>query len=79
MANAKKCDICGKYYDVPNDHFMTDLGAASNTSLIRIMRRKPNVRLDHDVIQFDTCEECNQDVLDYILAKGSMVLIDKEV
>ena len=36
MANAKKCDICGKYYDVPSDAFMIDLGASSNTSMVRI-------------------------------------------
>lgn len=78
MANAKKCDICGKYYDVPgqNEIYMEE---GHNTSMVRILRRKNTLRIDHDVMQFDACEDCLQDVLDYILAKGSMVLVDKEV
>ncbi len=75
MSNAKKCDICGKYYDVPDAFGMTEFGMNSNTSMIQFARRKTDKRLDHEVIQFDTCEECYQDMLDYILAKGALVLI----
>lgn len=69
MANAKKCDICGKYYDVPerNGDIVYDL---CNTSMVRISRLKPDdERIDHDNMQFDSCEECLQDVIDYILTR----------
>lgn len=68
MANAKKCDICGKYYDVPerNDGFEE----WRNTSMVRVLRLKPeDARHNHDIMQFDSCDECLQDVLDYILSK----------
>lgn len=70
MANAKRCDICGGFYEVPNpteDMCWTDL---HNTSMIRVLRRKPTTdRIDHEVMQFDACETCLQNVLDYILTK----------
>ena len=67
MSNAKRCDICGKYYDVPerNDGFEE----WRNTSMVRVLRMKPQIRCDHDVMQFDSCDNCLQDVLDYILSK----------
>lgn len=69
MANAKKCDICGKYYDVPNYGDLI-IDEFRNTSMVRVLRQKPNERrIDHDVMQFDSCEECLQGVLDYILTK----------
>jgi hypothetical protein len=69
MANAKKCDICGKYYDVPE--LIGDLAYDNNinTSMVRILRRNDSVRINHDVMQFDSCEGCLQDILDYILTK----------
>lgn len=69
MANAKKCDICGKYYDVPerNGDIVFD---SRNTSMVRILRLKPDDRhINHDIMQFDACEECLQDVIDYILTR----------
>jgi hypothetical protein len=70
MANAKKCDICGGYYDVPEideDHiFNTNI----NTSMVRLLRmNSPRHKEKHAVMQFDSCENCLQDVLDYILTK----------
>lgn len=70
MANAKKCDICGKYYDALE--IETDLlyDGRRNTSMVRILRQKQTTKtIDHDVMQFDSCEDCLQDVLDYILTK----------
>ena len=69
MANAKKCDICGKYYDVPElpDGLLHD--DFRNTSMVRVLRRTDSLRVLHDVMQFDSCESCLQDVLDYILTK----------
>lgn len=70
MANAKRCDICGAYYEVPNpteDMCWSDI---LNTSMVRVLRRKPITdRIDHEVMQFDSCEACLQDVIDYILTK----------
>ncbi len=69
MANAKKCDICGKYYDVaeqPDGLLYDDF---RNTSMIRVLRHTGTFSHPHDVMQFDACERCLQDVLDYILTK----------
>lgn len=70
MAYARKCDICGEYYDVPEiEEYLHE--PWTNTSMIRVLRLKGDNRLleRHDVMQFDACEKCLQDVLDYILTK----------
>ena len=73
MANAKKCDICGKFYTVPQSN--GDVLAWDeniNTNMIRVLRRKSEtVSIKHDVMQFDACDECLQDVLDYMLSKSA--------
>lgn len=60
MANARKCDICHKYYDVPdiNERMMVEPLDPNKPGLER-----------HNVMHFDTCEKCLQDILDYILAR----------
>ena len=74
MANAKKCDICGKFYEVAEvdeGHFYD----FRNTSMVRLLRRNDNNRhREHDVFHFDSCEDCLQDVLDYILSRQATVL-----
>ena len=68
MSFARKCDICGKYYDVPN--IENDLMEPwTNTSMVRILKLKKGSFARHDVMNFDACDECIQDVLDYILSK----------
>ena len=71
MANAKQCDICGEFYNVPEpdkDELYWD--ETINTSMVRVMRHKPGCRaMTHDTFLFDSCESCLQDVLDYILSK----------
>lgn len=70
MANAKKCDVCGNYYDVPDNNDGVYLDDCRNTSMIRILRRKPiDHRIEHEIMQFDSCDKCLQEVLDYILTK----------
>lgn len=69
MANAKRCDVCGNYYDVPHIEDDIYLESCRNGNMIRILRRKPTIRIDHDVMQFDACENCLQEVLDHILTK----------
>lgn len=73
MANAKKCDICGKFYVVPeaDPGFVWDENL--NTSMVRILKLNTEERgIRHDAIQFDACEDCRQDVLDYILSKKAV-------
>ena len=69
MANAKKCDICGKFYEVVDiDEGM--LYDFRNTSIIRVLKRNMNnPHRPHDVMHYDACDDCHQDVLDYILSK----------
>lgn len=70
MSNAKRCDICSKYYDIPDTSYYR-LDYDENLNLIRLHRAtSPNNRPKDDTwLQFDACDECYQDVLDYILAK----------
>lgn len=75
MANAKKCDICGEYFDVP-DVNPCRLDYEENFNLIRLHRaRDPK---DHTVsenwwLSFDACDTCYQRVLDYILAGAAKI------
>lgn len=68
MAIAMKCDICGRYSDVPERD--SDFVDIRNTNMVRVLRLKPNTdRTVHDVMQFDACDDCLQDVLDFMLSK----------
>lgn len=71
MANARKCDICHNYYDVPDINERMMVEPWNNTSMVRLLRLDPNKPgLErHDVMHFDACEKCLQDILDYILAR----------
>ena len=74
MSSARKCDICHNYYDVPDVEVGT-LEPWNNTSMVRVLRLNPDAKKEHiashDVIHFDACEKCLQDVLDYILTKSA--------
>ena len=68
MANAKRCDICGKYYaapEIPNG-FLPD-GYLQQLDYITI--HKADER--EASMYFDSCKKCQQDVLDYILTRRS--------
>lgn len=73
MANAKRCDICGEYYQVPdiNPEDVDWVEAGRNSSMVRLLRRQDSRKVKHDIFHFDSCEKCFQDVMDYILAKQS--------
>jgi hypothetical protein len=71
MANAKQCDICGKFYLVPEFEPGSFWEEDMNTSMVRIMRRKNTASIQHDIMQYHACEKCLQDVTDYILSKAS--------
>lgn len=72
MASARKCDICHRYYDVPEMEVGT-LEPWNNTSMVRLLRLSGDgaTTLRHEVMHFDACENCLQDVLDYILTKSA--------
>lgn len=79
MSAARKCDICHDYYDV--EELSDAIYPSENTSMIRILQL--NQPYDprcgrHTVMHFDACENCRQDVLDYILGKSAMSSV-KEV
>lgn len=71
MANAKKCDICGCYYDVEEDNpYKLDYDEQFN--MVRMHRARDSekkIHVGNCWLHFDTCETCYQDVLDYILTK----------
>lgn len=70
MANAKRCDICGKYYLVPTSDLGVLVDESMNTSMVRVLRHRPeNKQNPHYVIQFDSCEKCLEDTLDYLICK----------
>ena len=72
MSNAKKCDICGKYFDVIDisEHL---LNYERYLNMVRLHRAvefgKTRDLDDSEWMHFDACDECLQDVLDYILGK----------
>lgn len=69
MANARKCDICGKYYDAPEFETFS-MEPWVNTSMVRVLRLKTAGEYGkHDVMQFDSCEKCLQDVIDFMLTR----------
>lgn len=73
MSSARKCDICHNYYDVPDVEVGT-LEPLNNTSMVRVLRLNLNGGRTiprHDVMHFDACEKCLQDVLNYILTKSA--------
>lgn len=73
MSNARRCDICGNYYDVP-DHEMFLNEPWLNTSMVRILKLKDNAFSHNrfDDMKFDSCDKCLQDVLDYILSRAAV-------
>ena len=72
MLETKHCDICGKVYLVPAIEAVGFWEEENNTSQVRVLRRKDTERVEHDIMQFNTCDECRQDVLDYILANAAV-------
>ena len=64
MANAKRCDVCGKFYEVPGETSdLIDPYAFLDYILIhKVEERKA-------VMHFDTCKKCQQELIDYILTK----------
>lgn len=75
MSNARKCDICGKYYDLASmSEYLLDYERYVNiVRLHRAVKIGENRDLDDsEWMHFDACDECLQDVLDYILSKKAV-------
>lgn len=72
MANAKKCDMCGNYYDMPDiSPCLADYERYVNE--VRLHRApESDEKNARDIwLSFDACPKCYQDVLDYILSKAA--------
>jgi hypothetical protein len=66
MANAKKCDVCGGFYQVPEfggDCFIDRHLQQLNYIIIHKADEK------EASLYFDCCEQCQQEVLDYIMSR----------
>ena len=64
MANAKRCDACGEFYEVPEItcDLMYPEEFLDYVIIHKAEERKASMR-------FDTCKKCQQDLIDYILTK----------
>lgn len=69
MANAKRCDICGKYFAIPEP----SLARLYNSEAGAVQLFKLNNRLRHteerEGHHFDACDDCVQEIVDLILTK----------
>jgi hypothetical protein len=68
MANAKRCDICGRFYEVSEEtaDLMDPYRFLDYLLIHKAEERKA-------VMRFDTCKKCQQELIDYILAKRAVV------
>ena len=67
MANAKRCDICGKYFTLPEfKSFHNTL--AGKVELYHMVVNKHHAA-DRVGVSFDACDDCVQEIMDHILTK----------
>lgn len=64
MANAKRCDVCGEFYEVP-EYNPCRVDAIDFLDYIIVHRGGER---EHSMY-FDCCDKCRQSVIDYILTK----------
>ena len=67
MANAKRCDVCGEFYEVPE---ITDDLVNPREFLDYVLIHKAEER--RTPMYFDTCKKCQQELIDYILTKRAV-------
>ena len=70
MANAKRCDICGEYFEIPEyGHEVMLYGMPAGA--VRVYKMDPELKYgdDRKGTHFDSCDKCAQEIIDYILAK----------
>lgn len=82
MACARKCDICGKFYNAPEVNPYTVEPFGSNTSMVRLLQLKPvedrGKGEPHYVYHFDACDECLGDVMEFILSRQATKAVKEE-
>lgn len=70
MANAKRCDICGRYFPLiePNGLLYKTMGGK-----VELYKMVENIHhtVDHPGLYFDACDDCVQEITDLILEKRS--------
>jgi hypothetical protein len=74
MANAKKCDICGGFFEIPEYDPRMFPHDEESYSFIRLHDSADlNNRVSRELawLHFDACPKCYQDVLDFILSKAA--------
>lgn len=64
MANAKRCDVCGGFYEVPE--ITADLINPFEFLDYVVIHKAEERRAS---MHFDTCKKCQQELIDYILTK----------
>ena len=70
MSNAKRCDICGKYFDIPEVEHGRLEEDYRHLNLIRMHQALPEGQMcyhDDPWLQFDLCDDCYDKLLDYII------------
>jgi hypothetical protein len=75
MSMARRCDICGAYFDMPDPNpYRLDRDEYLNyVHLHRAMDPEDkNGCLDDYLLRFDACDKCYDDLLTYILARKAM-------
>lgn len=70
MANAKRCDICGKYFVLPTTKkdSMLYRSVAGKVELYKSASELHHAK-EHEGIVFDACDDCVQEIMDLILTK----------
>ena len=68
MANAKQCDICGKYYSLPEPAGLLYKAASGKVELFKNVPKLHHAA-EHEGLYFDACDECVQEITDLILEK----------
>ena len=71
MANAKRCDICGEYFIIPDlDNKVIDYGARAGAVHLYKLEDANAWRGEYrEGSYFDACDKCVQDITDYILTR----------
>ena len=73
MANAKRCDICGKYFMLPTTKkdSMLYRTVAGKVELYNMAYDLHHAK-EHEGTHFEACDECVQEIMDLVLAKKAV-------
>jgi hypothetical protein len=72
MANAKKCDACGKFFVVPElEPGYIDHEKYHNYLKVHKAEKPDRNNTDVSWFHFDICDECYDDFMEYMLSKAA--------